>query len=102
MAGRRRANTRTGADTTVLILDIAATLAPSGRRELPRCHSNLVKPWKPRYIINSSKNRLDTVCPKVPLNCNVVLISAICGWILKPFELQIATLGRFDMMYDMQ
>ena len=42
-----------------------------------------------------------TVCPKVPLNSNVVLFLAICGLILKPFDLQIATLGRFDMMYDM-
>ena len=42
-----------------------------------------------------------TVCPKVPLNSDMVLFSAICGWILKPFDLQIATLGRFDMMYDM-
>ena len=42
-----------------------------------------------------------TVCPKVPLNSNVVIFSAISGRILKSFDLQIATLGRFDMMYNM-
>ena len=42
-----------------------------------------------------------TVCPKVPVNSNVVDFSAISGPILKPFDLQVATLGRFDMMYNM-
>ena len=42
-----------------------------------------------------------TPCPKVPLKSNVVVFSAISGRILKPFDLQVATLGRFDMMYDM-
>ena len=42
-----------------------------------------------------------TVCPKVPVNSNVVDFSAISGPIPKPFDLQVATLGRFDMMYDM-
>ena len=44
---------------------------------------------------------ITTVCPKVPLKSNAVLFSAISGRILKPFDLQVATLGRFDMMYDM-
>ena len=44
---------------------------------------------------------LGTVCPKVPVNSNVVDFSAISGPILKPFDLQVATLGRFDMMYNM-
>ena len=50
------------------------------------------------YVEVSNKS---TVCPKVPVNSNVVDFSAIIGPILKPFDLQVATLGRFDMMYDM-
>ena len=42
-----------------------------------------------------------TVCPKVPLKRNLVVFSALCGWILKPFELQIVLECGFDMMYDM-
>ena len=53
--------------------------------------------YKTRKIIASS---LNTGCPKVPWNSNVVLFSAKYGQILKPFGLQIATLGRFDIMYD--
>ena len=30
----------------------------------------------------------------------VPLFSAICGWILKSFDLMIATTGRFDMVYE--
>ena len=41
-----------------------------------------------------------TGCPKVPWNSNEVLFSAKYERILKPFGLQIATLGRFDIMYD--
>ena len=43
---------------------------------------------------------IGTVCPKVPVNSNVVDFSAISGPILKPFDLHVATLGRFDMMYN--
>ena len=50
----------------------------------------------PRLIL-----RQRTVCPKVPLKINLVVISAVCGWILKPFELQIVLECEFDMMYDM-
>ena len=42
-----------------------------------------------------------TVCPKVAYNSFHMVFSAISGWILKPFDLQVATLGRFDMMYNM-
>ena len=42
-----------------------------------------------------------TVCPKVPLKRNLVVFSVVCGWILKPFELQIVLECGFDMMYDM-
>ena len=42
-----------------------------------------------------------TVCPKVPLKRNLVVFSAVCGWILKPFELQIVLECGFDMMYIM-
>ena len=42
-----------------------------------------------------------TVCPKVPLKRNIVVFSAINGWIPKPFELQIVLKCGFDMMYDM-
>ena len=45
--------------------------------------------------------RHHTVCPKVPLKRNLVVFSAVCGWILKPFELQIVLECGFDMMYDM-
>ena len=41
-----------------------------------------------------------TVCPKVPWKSNVPLFSAICGQILKPFGLLIATKVRFVMVYD--
>ena len=54
-----------------------------------------------KTAVYHGKLNYHTVCPKVPLNSNVVLSSAICGQILKPLQLQIATLGRFDMMYDM-
>ena len=47
------------------------------------------------------KNYHNTVCPKVPVNSNMVDFSAISGPILKPFDLQVAILGRFDMMYDL-
>ena len=43
---------------------------------------------------------LCTVCPKVPWKSNVPLFSAICGQILKPFGLLIATKVRFVMVYD--
>ena len=42
----------------------------------------------------------NTVCPKVPYNSNVSLFSAVCGWIPKPFDLPIATAGRFDLVYN--
>ena len=41
-----------------------------------------------------------TVCPKVRYKSNVPLFSAICGWILKSFDLMIAHTGRFDMVYE--
>ena len=41
-----------------------------------------------------------TVRPKVPEKSNVPCFSAICGWILKPFDLQIAMKVRFVMIYD--
>ena len=41
-----------------------------------------------------------TVCPKVPEKSNLPCFSAICAWILKPFNLQIAMMVRFVMMYD--
>ena len=41
-----------------------------------------------------------TVCPKVAEKSNVPCFSAICAWILKPFDLQIAMMVRFVMMYD--
>ena len=40
-----------------------------------------------------------TVCPKVPENSNVPIFSAKCGWILKPFDLQVAHIGGFDLVY---
>ena len=41
-----------------------------------------------------------TMCPKVAEKSNVPCFSAICAWILKPFDLQIAMMVRFVMMYD--
>ena len=40
-----------------------------------------------------------TVCPKVPEKNNVPCFSAICAWILNPFDLQIAMMVRFVMKY---
>ena len=47
------------------------------------------------------KSKHFTVCPKVPLKRNLVVFSAVCGWILKPFELQIVLECGFDIMYGM-
>ena len=52
-------------------------------------------------LVCPHKLQSDTVCPKVPVNSNVVDFSAISGPILNPFDLQVATLGRFDIMYNM-
>ena len=41
-----------------------------------------------------------TVCPKVACISFHMVISAISGWILKPFDLQVATMCGFDIMYD--
>ena len=41
-----------------------------------------------------------TVCPKVAYNSFHMVFSAISGWILKPFDLQVATMCGFDIMYD--
>ena len=43
---------------------------------------------------------LTTVCPKVAYNSFHMVFSAISGWILKPFDLQVATMCGFDIMYD--
>ena len=42
----------------------------------------------------------NTVCPKVACNSFHMVFSAISGWILKPFDLQVATMCGFDIMYD--
>ena len=39
------------------------------------------------------------VCPKVPWNSYTLLFSTICGWIQKPFDLQVAHIGGFDLLY---
>ena len=41
-----------------------------------------------------------TVCPKVACISFHMVFSAISGWILKPFDLQVATMCGFDIMYD--
>ena len=41
-----------------------------------------------------------TVCPKVACNSFHMVFSAISEWILKPFDLQVATMCGFDIMYD--
>ena len=42
-----------------------------------------------------------TVCPKVAYNSFDIIFSAISGSIQKPFDLQVATMCGFDIMYDM-
>ena len=46
------------------------------------------------------KTKYYTVCPKVACNSFHMVFSAISGWILKPFDLQVATMCGFDIMYD--
>ena len=43
---------------------------------------------------------MSTECPKVACNSFHMVFSAISGWILKPFDLQVATMCGFDIMYD--
>ena len=40
------------------------------------------------------------MCPKVACISFHMVFSAISGWILKPFDLQVATMCGFDIMYD--
>ena len=40
------------------------------------------------------------MCPKVARISFHMVFSAISGWILKPFDLQVATMCGFDIMYD--
>ena len=49
---------------------------------------------------NCFQRVLPTVCPKVAYNSFHMVFSAISGWILKPFDLQVATMCGFDIMYD--
>ena len=41
-----------------------------------------------------------TVCPKVACISFLMVFSAISGRILKPFDLQVATMCGFNIMYD--
>ena len=54
------------------------------------------------WSINPTKWGLQstTVCPKVARISFHMVFSAISGWILKPFDLQVATMCGFDIMYD--
>ena len=47
-----------------------------------------------------ARDKKYTVCPKVAYNSFHMVFSAISGWILKPFDLQVATMCGFDIMYD--
>ena len=49
----------------------------------------------------SSLNLNCTVCPEVRVTPNTPLFYAICGRILKPFELQVVHMCGFDLVYDM-
>ena len=50
--------------------------------------------------VSPNAARASTVCPKVAYNSFHMVFSAISGWILKPFDLQVATMSGFDIMYD--
>ena len=51
-------------------------------------------------MYTATNRSMTTPCPKVPLKSNVVVFSAISGRILKPFDIQVATMCGFDIMYD--
>ena len=59
-----------------------------------------IKEAETEQSVSRLPNPTSTVCPKVPEKSNVPCFSAICAWILKPFNLQIAMMVRFVMMYD--
>ena len=54
----------------------------------------------PRVQPNLDSSDSTTVCPKVARISFHMVFSAISGWILKPFDLQVATMCGFDNMYD--
>ena len=53
-----------------------------------------------RNCVAGQNIKKTTVCPKVAYNSFHMVFSAISGWILKPFDLQVATMCGFDIMYD--